>query len=334
MIVQLLPPGGGGVRDYAQGLGQAWLEAGVPCRYIDGRRDDPVRLSTRLAPDNFEAPLRLVVHFSGYGYGERGLCQWLVDELRATRAAWNGRDRVLVVFHELFAGGRPWQSAFWLSPIQERIARRMALLADRLWTNTEHHGAWLRRQRPDLSVTIQPVFSNVGEHGAGPGWTQRERRALVFGGHGTRLRALQALKGREGRLHAWGIDELVHIGNGPDIEIPLDIPQRHLRRLEGEALTAQLHAARFGLLDYPSRYLGKSGVFAAYAAHGCLTIDTHPERHTVDGLVEGCHYATLDRAAPPPEDQRAAMGAQAEAWYRPHARETQARAMLELLTAR
>ena len=64
----------------------------------------------------------VVLHFSGYGYQKRGVPLWLVQGLQIwSRRA--GRVPLLTIFHELYATGRPWQSAFWLSPLQKQIAR-------------------------------------------------------------------------------------------------------------------------------------------------------------------------------------------------------------------
>ena len=105
-----------------------------------------------------------ILHFSGYGFGRRGLCFWLLDELKRLRATHNN-VRLIVVFHELFTTGEPpWRSAFWLSRLQAQIATRLARMADALWTNTEQHARWLRYTvGPTIPVHLQPVFSNVGE---------------------------------------------------------------------------------------------------------------------------------------------------------------------------
>ena len=70
----------------------------------------------------------VVLHFSGYSYEKRGVPVWLVQGLRIwSRRA--GRVPLLTIFHELYATGRPWQGAFWVSPLQKRIARSILNLS-------------------------------------------------------------------------------------------------------------------------------------------------------------------------------------------------------------
>src|SRR5262249_55336746 len=88
-----------------------WATVCVP------KREAP-RLADTLQSLSAETNARAVVlHFSGYGYQKRGVPAWLVQGLQIwSRRA--GRVPLLTIFHELYATGRPWQSAFWVSPLQ------------------------------------------------------------------------------------------------------------------------------------------------------------------------------------------------------------------------
>ena len=78
----------------------------------------------------------VVLHFSGYGYQKRGVPLWLPQGLRIwSRRA--GRVPLLTIFHELYATGRPWQSAFWLSPLQKQIVRSILNLSSAAITPTD-----------------------------------------------------------------------------------------------------------------------------------------------------------------------------------------------------
>ena len=338
-LVQVCPAGSGGVRDYAQCLHEAWTQRGVASSVIEaappvaGTPGLHARLEALARP--CAGRLEVVLHFSGYGYARRGLCLWLVDELRAFKARHGERARLTVVFHELFAIGVPWRSAFWLAPIQSLIARRLAGLADRLWTNTGHHARWLRAAAgPAKAIDMRPVFSTIGEPPGLPPWPTRHPRLVVFGSASTRARALHALRGREDRLHGLGITELVEVGAGaPQIRDAGPWPTRHAGRLPVSELRELLLASRFGLLDYPARHLGKSSVLAAYAAHGCVAIDTCADGRSADGLAVGTHVLRLGEALPVAADAWAGTAQRLAHWYRDHTLARQADEMLARLTA-
>ena len=197
LLVQVLPPGQGGVFDYMQCLKTEWSALGVTSHAISLSKELARQRSLADRIDDHAAdvlqPCSVVLHFSGYGYGQRGLCFWLLDELRALRARGRGGLRLVVVFHELFATGPPWRSAFWLSQVQALIARRLARMSDALWTNTNQHARWLRAAvGSSRQIVVRPVFSNIGEPLASPPTTGRRPTAVVFGSASTRQRAFDA----------------------------------------------------------------------------------------------------------------------------------------------
>src|SRR2546430_3749215 len=79
-----------------------------------------------------------------------------------------------------------------------------------------------------------------------------------------------------------------------------------------------MQRARAGFTSYPVHCLGKSGVFAAYAAQGLLPIVVRTGEND-DGLVLGRTMAAASRM--PHElslEDMAQIAAGAHAWYRPH----------------
>lgn len=336
MIVQVCPPGAGGVRDYADCLARAWAARGVATTLIEGQAEDlRAQLDALVAASPAGAPTSVVLHFSGYGYAPRGLCGWLPDVLVEWRTAHASRPRLVVVFHELFAGGAPWRSAFWLAPWQSQVARRLARLADGVWTNTAHHAAWLRGVvGGSTPLHVHPVFSNVGELGEPPAWHARAPRAVVFGSEATRQRAFAALRALGPALVRLGVHEIVEAGTGrPQSGSGGDLPTRHAGRLSPAELGTLLAGARFGIVDYPARYLGKSGVFAACAAHGCAVIDTRPPDGDADGLRMNEHFVNLHAAFPVDGDALARMATRLHRWYVEHSLALQSRELLQAARA-
>lgn len=339
-LIQVMPVGHGGVFDYLQCLRTHWAEQGVRShalplsRQLSGERS----LADRVADCAGSQPCSMVLHYSGYGYGRRGLCFWLLDELTALRARHHAGLRLVVVFHELFATGEPmWRSAFWLSRPQALIARRLADMADGVWTNTGQHARWLRQTvGPGKPVHVRPVFSNVGEPELVAPMAERSPQAIVFGSPSTRQRAFDGLRSHEALLQRLGVASLVEVGGGgPSSGLPAAIPCRHAGRLEPEELGRLLQGSRFGLLDYPPQFLGKSGVFAAYASHGCVVLNTSAPGPDTDALVAGRDYVALPTLSEADTGiaSHQARAARLNHWYAEHRLRHQARDLLALATA-
>lgn len=302
--LSLIPPGHGGVRDYAAILG--------------GPLDAPVReLSTQTDTRGWSGDL-LLLHFSGYGYHKRGVPAWLLKELAGLRE----RFRVFgVVFHELYASGPPWRSAFWLSGMQRRIARDLAGQADFWLANRELAGNWLRAQAPTAPYRVLPVFSNVGE--PQPGEHERDASIVVFGSAGMRAPAYAWNDGeifRFARRHGLRIDDI----GAPlqDATLSGRLAQEGVRvrgMLPADQVSRALTQARHGVLAYPADYVGKSGIFAAYASHGTCPILLTKDLAPHDGMQPDVEYAAgfgaLERQ--PALDPRA-IGRAARRWYEPH----------------
>lgn len=353
-LVQVVPSSPGGVQDHAGLLRGAWIDQGWrsevwPLDEAASRRSSLARRLLEVLewstveptiPASAPRPaVALILHFSGYGYASRGQCHWLLEQLVEARAQLGSSLRVAVYFHELFASGPPWRTAFWLSPWQARLARGFARTADVVLTNAEAHAVWLRRMSPGRRVDVAPVFSNVGEPRPVTAASRRVRRVVVFGSAPTRARARRAFdRHREAvaMLHALGVNELIEVGPG-------DASWQGLRgwpalvvREEGTmapaALSRLLQDSAFGLLDYPLHLLAKSSVFAAYASHGCVPLVLAPAGRAGDGLLGGRHYVALDGpcAARIELDD---IGTAAWSWYRGHALTIQATAIGRALRA-
>lgn len=340
-IVQAVAPGSGGVRDYAEALAQSWAERGLPSDLLvlgeSLAERQPLPQALGEVADTRGENVTLLLHFSGYGFHRRGLCHWLLREVEQARAALGRELRVVTMFHELFASGPPWGSAFWLSSLQGAIAARLARLSDVAWTNTTNHARWLRREvQPGTPVVVRPVFSTVGEPAQVWAHARRLSRAVVFGAESTRRRAVGQLLRSPRRLEQLGIGEIVEVGAGASVV--QELPCRHLfvGRLDRPALEEILQCSAYGLLDYPSIHLGKSTVFAAYATHGCVALNTANSQVSADGLVRQRDYLAVGLELPIGMDWRAhpdardAIATNAWRWYQDHTLPRQADEFAEL----
>lgn len=301
--ISLVPPGAGGVRDYASKLGE------------------PLRAPLlELTPATDVSALGgelLLLHFSGYGFHKRGVPLWLLRRMRELR----GRFKAFgVVFHELFASSPPWGSAFWLSGCQKHIARELLELSDFWLTNRELSADWLLKRRRAAPHRMLPVFSTVGEPASIDG--ERAPALVVFGSPGVRA-----------NVYRWGDGEVFRCAERSGLQIHDIGPALHDAalaqrladarvtvhgRLAAEAVSAALSTASYGAMAYPTDYASKSSVFAAYCAHGLCPILLWENYDTHDGLVAGRHYAAGFESLGQPGFDARRIGHAARDWYQPH----------------
>jgi hypothetical protein len=261
----------------------------------------------------------VILHFSGYGYARWALCSWLTEGLARWKAA--APDRHLVVmFHELYASGPPWRASFWTSRPQRRNARRLAGLADHIVCGYQLIGDRLKAWLPSRPVHVLPVFSNVGEIDQPQPLAGRDAVAIVFGG---RRRAAVYQRGDQldpAVLDRLGIERIVDIG--PPIPTPPAFagrPVEGLGILPPDEVSRCLAAARLGLADYPRHVAAKSGILAAYHAHGLLAFNLTDRGTPMDGLVEGEHFVGRRTMRSPALDL-GRVAANGHRWYRRHDR--------------
>ena len=138
-----------------------------------------------------------------------------------------------------------------------------------------------------------PVFSNVGEPGCGSAPCARAAAAVVFGLAGVEDGIFGTYRSRIERIiSALGIEKIFDVGPrlsamprtlaGAPVISKGVLPQR--------AVSELLQRARFGFVAYPLDLIGKSGVFAAYAAHGVVPIVLSEKQGAFDGLQPSQHF--------------------------------------------
>ncbi|VWX56462.1 conserved hypothetical protein [Burkholderiales bacterium 8X] len=315
-LVSLIPPGTGGVRDYATVLGEP---LGSPV--------------VELSPDTDVSTLGgecALLHFSGYGFEKRGVPFWLVKKVRLLHGRF---DRIGIVFHELFATNvSPWGSAFWLAGLQQRIARDLLLEADFWLASREDSARWLQRQSKPLPHRVLPVFSNVGELDdiEGP----RSPWMVVFGSPGMRRQVYEWNDGEIFR-HAEQLGLEIH-DLGPSIDDET-LSRKLVRskvvlrgKLPKEEVSAVLAAANYGAVAYPADFAAKSGIFAAYCSHGVCPVLLSKDYGVHDGLRPNVHYAGGFDALQASFIEPRVVGRAARKWYASHDVQTQVRALREL----
>lgn len=333
-----------GIGDYALGLASGLrLRHGIETSFLSGTpqavypapADEwPSSYVGARTPADFLEAMRavarvrpfsgLIIHVGGYGYAKRGAPLWLMHGLRAWRRS-EPAPHVLGIFHELYASGKPWNSSFWLGPLQKYVARQLWHLADKGITTNSRYLADLVSWRPDMAdrAVLMPVPSNVGEADTAPPTCTRPDRAIVFGSAGVE-NLIYARHAEEvaGIVGALGITEIVDVGSRR-IEPPSRISGASVRvlgRLSAPDISRILLGCRFGLINYDTTRLGKSGVFASYAAHGVIPICLGSQVASADGLMNGQHFLQPPIESANPE-QLADIQHRLSAWYSQHSSE-------------
>lgn len=341
-IVPILPPAVDGLGDYALNLARqlhrdwaietqfvvsnpSWGESSeiegfsVVC---PSKRSD--RALQQVLPDRGS----ILLHYSGYGYAQRGYPRWLaagLEEWKRGRTS-EGNRALSVMFHEVYPYRRtpPWTSSFWLSGLQKQVAARLLKCSDFAFTNRENYARLLRQlARQEREIPVLPVPSNIGEPASLIPWERRERNAVVFGHRNTRSRLYQDYLPRVLEIcRIFNLDTLYDIGVPTESLPPSSGELKILSTgvLSAPEVSTILGNATIGFLSAPPpEYLGKSTIFAAYSAHGLLSILPHSHPVAVEGLVAGQHYWAFEAiGASLTRETGGAIARNAYTWYQTH----------------
>lgn len=237
----------------------------------------------------------VLLHYVGYGYATRGCPLWLVNGLKRWRTA-SPNHYLVTMFHEVYASGAPWTSAFWLSPWQRNLAARLARLSDKALTTNQIIAQildqlLLNKHTPTPTL---PVFSNIGEPKQLLPLAERPRQLIVFGTAGIRRRVYQ-----ESLTSLTQICDQLTIERIYDVGLPIGLDISHVNgvpvvttgKMGAAEVSSLLSNAVAGFLDYPTHLLAKSGIFAAYCAHRLIpVVATTSTIFQIDGLEAGKHY--------------------------------------------
>ena len=265
-IVHLVSQERGGVHDYSVELNKCLRNLGQDSDVLTLARGSPI--PTRdTAGTEIDA---YIVHMSGYGFAKRGLCFWLIRALHQLKAT-NQSAIVYVIFHEVFATSLPHRSAFWTAVPQMLIARRLLKLADITVTNSIRNHIKLQvLVHGTPPIDIEPVFSNIPVHGKPFDWPDRGDVIAVFGGAASRRKSVAIAQVCLAKLResSW---QVIEVGSGEKTgpESPTWV---FVGEQPPEVVSSIIAGAKLGIVSHNLSDLTKSGVFAALAAHGCVSV--------------------------------------------------------------
>jgi hypothetical protein len=341
-IVPRLPPAIDGLSDYALSLARRlYVDFNIKSHFIVGdptwsKQNDVEGFSTSCLKNRSTSALLsslnvsghapiVLLHYVGYGYAKRGAPVWLVDGLEKWRTG-NEEARLLTMFHEVYASGPFWTSAFWMSSLQRHLAARLSRLSDMCLTSRQGYSEILialSRNKHDSIATL-PVFSNIGEPvQTPPPLKDRRRRLVIFGGRSNRLRVYEnSLAILEKVCRALAIEEIFDVGPPTGLELSQinSVPVVKMGERPAAEISVLLLDAIAGFFHYHTAYLAKSTIFAAYSAHKLIPVSASCETMSqVDGLDAGTHYWTAnshEKTLSLTDGQEIADNAYA--WYQTH----------------
>jgi hypothetical protein len=344
-IVPHLPGTFDGVGDYALNLARGLSdEHGIATTFLvaaqtaaESRDGFPVvsgfdaKSPADLAGDH----RHVILHYVNYGYQSRGVpfslrrfCQGLRRELSGHWAT---------MFHELYASGPPWKSAFWLRPFQVGIARSLIDISDACIVSNLPIEREIYAYAPEKRIRLLPVMSNFGEPEFAALDATSPRRWAICGGTALVERSLVLFENLSGRIPDFFTPKHLDVVGGrvnASITAALErLKQRaglsvhHYPEVSVDLASELLRRSSFGWIDYfgsgrmwPGMLL-KSTAFAALCAHGVVPVLSHGEEPiAVDGdPAPGPYFITTESAQLPSLDDLAAVRRRYYEWYQAHA---------------
>ena len=335
-ILQILPRasrGRDGVGDYARTLA-ASLEQhhGLTTTFVSTAADNHLVFPMGAGPgeQRFDRYTAIVLHYVNYGYSRRGVPLWLPPVLRRLQRASGARQ--ITVFHELYASGSWRQSAFWLRPLQVRVARAIAAMSDVCVVSSEVARQQLKSLISESRIIVHPVFSNLGEPTLSPAEIadRDPHRWIICGGTELIERSLRSfLPAALLMPERFAPRELFVVGGSDNSGVrqtlngEKKIRTHYYPQVEAKIASGILAGCAFGWMDYfhhpdvPMPVILKSTAFAAYCAHGVIPV--LPHSGSIIGLggdaLAGPFFVTPSAQNLPLESERAIAAHSIQSWY-------------------
>ena len=323
-IVPHAPSSHDGVSDYALKLAERLqTHYGVETKFAVSPLDSVAN----------NGPRNVVLHYVNYGYHKRGLPLQLPSTLRQLRETCGGK--LLTVFHELYASSPPWQSAFWLQPIQKSIARNIARISDACVVSSDVMRDMLQQLAPGASISVHPVMSTLGEPTfSSDQFVRRDpHRWVIFGGTHLVKRSLKSFRQRIEVIPDFFSPRELFVLGGSDSHAVRDeineirgINCYYQPAIEANVASDVLSSCSFAWIDYfhqpsvPTAVILKSGSFASHCAHGVIPV--LPHEGSVIALrgerLPGPYFVETARTNLPALADRAKISADIYEWYRRH----------------
>ena len=339
-IVPKVPGGLDGVGDYALVIARKLREKfGVETVFASFNTDSNETpggfklVPLDRLPDDATKYDRVLLHYVNYGFQKRGVPFRLLSILRALRE--RHRGRLVTVFHELYASGPPWTSAFWLQPFQKDLAKSVARLSDACIVSSDHTRRELRQMVSDAEIALHPVPSSIGEPAlSAEQITSRDpHRWAIFGGTGLVERSLRSLRERRSRIPDSIAPRSLFVLGGVEnrttraMLVDLGIEFNYRPNIPAAEASEILGNCSFAFLDYFHRpnvetaVILKSSAFASACAHAVIPVLPHRGSPiaTEGERLPGPFFVAYADAEIPDAESRGNVAAEIYHWYQRNA---------------
>jgi len=278
----------------------------------------------------------VILHYANYGYQSRGVPFRLRNRARQLRKKLRGRW--ITTFHELYAFGPPWKSAFWLYPLQARIARDMIDISDVCVVSSNTIEQAIHDFDQQKPVRLVPVMSNFGEPTALDSDEKSPRHWVICGGTGLILRSLRSFFDVQASIPQGYLPDQLDVFGGRKSDAVRQWVRRIKRTLRGiscryepettaAAASEILRGCSFAWIDYFGKgkvwpgMIFKSGSFAACCAHGVVPIASHaaPPPPIAGEPFPAWYFVNAHSAKFPGPGQLGPASEKIHAWYHRHA---------------
>lgn len=278
----------------------------------------------------------VILHYANYGYQTRGVPLRLRKLARDLRSKLRGRW--ITTFHELYAFGPPWRSAFWLYPLQARLARDMIDISDSCVVSSDVIKKEIHAYDSQKAVRLLPVMSNLGEPQLTTFTDRSPKHWAICGGTKLILRSLRSFAKAQPLIpKIYCPEQLDVVGGREDGGIRDEIATlarkspglscRYYPELDAARASELLNNCSFAWIDYFGNgkvwpgMIFKSGSFAACCAHGIVPVLSHAQ--APPGVDEEAfptwHFVSRGVAHFPQPEHLSSTREQVYRWYHRHA---------------
>jgi hypothetical protein len=340
-IVPRVPGGIDGVGDYALTIAEKLrAKFGWNSLFATFQTSSPVNATgfevvplETLINDTARKYNHTLLHYVNYGFQKRGVPFRLLSILRGLRGQHHGK--LVTIFHELYASGPPWSSAFWLQPLQIHLAKSVGRLSDACIVSSDNFLSELKRLVPTAPVELHPVPSGLGEPSLSPNQVadRDPHRWAIVGGTRLAERSLRSFCHILARipdsiaprklLVLGGVDNPATRSMLRDLAVESDYRPRIIATNASEILRTCSFAwfNYFHRPDVETSVILKSSAFAAACAHAVVPVFPHRgSAVSLDGdRLPGPFFIEPDRCEIPDAPARPQIAADIYAWYQRHA---------------
>lgn len=190
-----------GLADYCYQMWHHWPDGGRPQNFLVLDSADESRMywpqvdikqfqpseAALLAMLKESSASTVFLQYVGYGFDINGCPMWLPTALKR----WLDDDtsrRLVIMFHETWSSGMPWQRVFWFMGKQKQCVSKLMSLASNMVTSCRVNRSSLQVLGIDKPIQIIPLGCSFAVDATE---TKNWKQLLIFGKEYARLRAVQ-----------------------------------------------------------------------------------------------------------------------------------------------